>query len=140
MEEIKYNLFLDDIRIPMDCISYMGNNAPIYNVLKWNIVRSYDEFVKFITEHGLPELVSFDHDLADEHYAPATEWHRYPEWEKEQEFKEKTGKDCVIWLCNYCQDNGKKFPKWIVHSMNVSGKEFIEGYIRNYLKHVEGKE
>jgi hypothetical protein len=140
MEEIKYNLFLDDYRIPMDCIKYMGNNAGLYNQLKWVIVRSHDAFIKYITANGLPELVSFDHDLADEHYAPVDQYERYDEWSQEQGFKEKTGYESAKWLTEYCHDNGKPFPKWLVHSMNPTGKKNIEAYIGNYLKHVEGKE
>jgi hypothetical protein len=30
---------------------------------KWQIVRSYDEFVAWIERHGLPDFISFDHDL-----------------------------------------------------------------------------
>lgn len=136
MSTTKYNLFLDDVRELHNC-GYMKTN--IYFDRDWIIVRSYDEFVKYITEHGLPELVSFDHDLADEHYT--NDMYKGVEtYEKNYDkFKEKTGKDCAVWMCDYCQDNGKPFPNWIVHSMNPAGKILIESYISNYLKHVEGK-
>ena len=62
----KYNLFLDDFRMPKDAYNYLLQ--PIYISVNWEIVRSYDEFVKYITEHGIPEIISLDHDLADEHY------------------------------------------------------------------------
>lgn len=58
---MSYNLFLDDIRNPSDCIHYMY--TPIYTSVDWVIVRNYNEFVKTIEEKGLPEIVSFDHDL-----------------------------------------------------------------------------
>ena len=66
------NLFLDDFRKPHDCMSYMphriGTSAAIYTQLDWEIVINYDEFVEWIKTNGIPEIVSFDHDLADEHY------------------------------------------------------------------------
>jgi sulfur relay (sulfurtransferase) DsrF/TusC family protein len=58
---MSYNLFLDDFREPVDSFYYLGN--PTYNILDWKIVRNYDEFVKMIQENGIPETISFDHDL-----------------------------------------------------------------------------
>ena len=50
---------------------------------------------------------------------------------------EKTGYDCVKWLCNYCQDNNIKFPKYYIHSMNDVGALNMLSYINNYIKCVE---
>jgi hypothetical protein len=47
-------LFLDDEREPYDS--------------SWDVVRSYTAFVKYIEENGVPDVISFDHDLAFEHY------------------------------------------------------------------------
>ncbi len=63
---MSYNLFLDDFRMPADVVLYMPKCA-YYTDREWVIVRSYDEFVKTIEEMGIPQAVSFDHDLADEH-------------------------------------------------------------------------
>lgn len=131
----KYNLFLDDIRFPEKVFDYTGDK--MYLTPDWVIVRSYDEFVKYVTENGLPETVSFDHDLADEHY------HRdmykgVAEYSKHYEsFKEKTGYDCVKWMVDYCINNEKPFPNWYLHTMNPVGKANMEGYIRSYLRHFE---
>jgi hypothetical protein len=137
MSDQKYNLFLDDVRHPKLNCAYMNNK--IYDELDWVIVKTYDEFVKHVSENGLPELVSFDHDLADEHYTNDM-YKGVDVYEKHYEnFQEKTGKHCAVWMADYCMDNGKSFPNWIVHSMNPSGKILIESYISNYLKHIEGK-
>lgn len=133
MEDKKYNLFLDDVRVPDSC-SYT-NNA-IYFKLEWEIVRSYDAFVKFITENGLPELVSFDHDLAEAHYHPSMYEGSKIYMKYLETTSEKTGMDCAKWLVDYCIDNELEFPKWEVHSMNPVGKENIISYISNYLKHL----
>ena len=67
-------LFLDDVRVPSDCIGYMpmriGGNAVIYHSIDWVIVRDHYQFINWITKNGLPNLISFDHDLSDEHYSP----------------------------------------------------------------------
>ena len=59
-------LFLDDERVPMQ--AYYLTNDKIYMAYTWDIVRNYDQFTTYIETHGLPKLISFDHDLADEHY------------------------------------------------------------------------
>lgn len=61
---MSYNLFLDDMRFPEDAFYYTYN--PIYNTYEWEIVRTYDEFVKIIEEKGIPKKLSFDHDLGGE--------------------------------------------------------------------------
>lgn len=122
-----YNLFLDDERSPSQAGVYMKNN--LYFDLTWIIVRDYNAFVKVILEKGMPVLVSFDHDLADIHYNPKT-------WTANFKYKEKTGKDCAIWLVNHCMDTGKEFPKWYVHSMNPVGGPSIASYITSYLNSI----
>lgn len=59
-------LFLDDIRLPIDCLAFIKRSkidTQIYLNDTWEIVRSYDEFVAWIERHGLPDFISFDHDL-----------------------------------------------------------------------------
>lgn len=132
---MKYNLFLDDVRNPKRSMDYTKNG--IYFNLEWEIVRSYDTFVKFITENGLPELVSFDHDLAEAHYHESMYEGGKIYMKYLETISEKTGMDCAKWLVDYCIDNGKSFPNWLVHSMNPVGKENITAYISNYLKQEE---
>ena len=85
-----YNLFLDDVRNPKDCCQYMPD-AKFYFDSEFVIVRNYDEFVNFIRKNGLPNIISFDHDLADEHYS--SDMHASTEvYNKNYEtFQEKTG-------------------------------------------------
>lgn len=120
-----YNLFLDDFRNPIDVIYYINN--PIYINEKWVVVRNYDEFIFYITKNGLPNIVSFDHDLADIHYKNQKNIDY-------SQYEEKTGYHCVKWLVNYCIDNNLEFPEWYIHSMNIIGSKNMESYIKNYLK------
>lgn len=138
MENKAYNLFLDDVRNPKNNMDYTKNG--IYFNLEWEIVRSYDAFVKYVTENGLPELVSFDHDLAEAHYHPSMYQGSKVYMQYLETTSEKTGMDCAKWLVDYCIDNGKEFPKWLVHSMNPVGKENITAYISNYLNHLSTQE
>ena len=120
-------LFLDDERIPVDCAKYMsyrGVDCRIYHE-EWQIVRNYKEFVAWITNHGLPEIISFDHDLADVRYNPATA-------QTIVVHHEKTGMDCAKWLVDYCLDNEKKLPSFIVHSANPAGYDNIKGLLENF--------
>jgi len=133
MEEKTYNLFLDDMRFPYDVFLYTGN--PIYSKEEWVIVRSYDEFTLYISEHGLPNIISFDHDLADEHYA-------YYDTEVTSEidynrFTEKTGYECAKWVVDYCIDRDYiPCPQYLAHTMNTVGGENIIGLFKNYMKHI----
>lgn len=130
-----YNLFLDDERVPYsphgsheDAWYYTQNLN--YIDLKWKIVRSYEEFVAYIEKNGIPQLISFDHDLADEHY-------QYLLTQNDVDYtkyKEKTGMECVKWLCDYCIDNNKKFPEHLIHTQNIIGSINMRKYIENFKK------
>jgi hypothetical protein len=126
------NLFLDDLRT-IDMV-YPGFNPP-----DWAIARNYHEFVNFIEKFGLPNFISFDHDLGFEH----TRWyfenggHGNPPDPSETVFKEKTGYDAAKWLCEYCQDNGLKIPSYKVHSANPVGKVNIVSYLENFKKRMQ---
>jgi hypothetical protein len=113
---MSYNLFLDDIRMPYDVGNYIYpvELRQYFRKYEWVIVRNYDEFVKHIVENGMPHVVSFDHDLADEHYDPS------------KRYKEKTGYDCAKWMIDFSKSYMVNLPKLIMcHSMNPVGKENI---------------
>lgn len=134
MEEVKI-LWLDDLRNPF--IDLEGKVPKIDGTLEW--VLNYEQFVQWIEKFGLPDVISFDHDLADEHYTPEYFWDDYEESKKYQEwkskdYKEKTGLECAKWLVDYCMDNNKELPKYYVHSANPVGADNIIGYLENYEK------
>jgi len=119
-----YNLYLDDFREPVDSFYYLGN--PTYNILDWKIVRNYDEFVKMIQENGIPETISFDHDLNYIDYERVANYDDNPE---------KTGYHCAKWLIYYCIDNKLEIPKTIlIHSMNPVGSRNIKSLFDTYKK------
>jgi hypothetical protein len=126
-------LFLDDIRDVRDACYYVPNPR-VYWEGDWDIVRNYDEFVHYIETNGLPELISFDHDLADFHYDFKPE--DYESMTQEEMIlkfgsMEKTGLDCAKWLVDFCFLNRSELPPFLVHSANPIGKKNIESYLGN---------
>jgi hypothetical protein len=120
---MSYHLFLDDSRQPKD-VKWI--ELPLYN---WVVVKSYEEFVETITKNGIPITISFDHDLAQEHYDEYTVAHdplligerriRY------EIFSEKTGYDCAKWLANLCVDKRVPLPLYYIHTLNPIGRQNI---------------
>ena len=103
-------LYLDDIRTPKDD--------------DFIIVRSFQEAVKFVQQNGIPNYISFDHDLGCDEFNNI-----YP-----------SGYDFAKWLIEMDLDNLYKFPedfKFNVHSANPIGKANIEGILNNYLEKFE---
>ncbi len=86
----------------------------LYRMEEWHIVRSYDEFVAHIVDHGMPKCVSLDHDLGKD---------------------AKTGYDACVWLLDYCVENNIKVPQILCHSWNPDGKDRIMNLIR-YIKNL----
>lgn len=119
-------LFLDDVRKVSDIYS---------NTEEFHVVKNYKEFVEHIETFGLPSFISFDHDLADEHYDIGIENYLEDKEIDYSEFKEYTGMECAKWLVEYCIDNKKTLPDFFVHSANPAGKDNIQGLLDNFKKH-----
>ena len=124
MSHRKY-IFLDDERYPID-VTWI--KLPDY---KWDIIRNYPEFVKYIQTHGVPEFLSLDHDLGSEHYGnfSMNESGYFIDYSK---FSEKTGYDCAKFLVDECIRLDKDVPDYVVHSMNPIGKQNIISYLESY--------
>ena len=127
----KYNLFLDDIRIPYDVFKL--TILPIYeNNDDWVIVKSFNEFVDTLIEKGIPDVISFDHDLSYDAYLPINQTNEI----LYENLEEKTGYDAAKWLVDYCVENDKDIPMYYVHSANPVGAENIKNYLENAKKHL----
>ena len=128
-----YNLFLDDKRNPIDCFGYTEN--AIYLMNDWLVVRNYDEFVKTVTQLGIPTVISFDHDLADFHYMHQD----HLDEDYYDLCEEMTGYHCARWLIYYCIDNNLDIPRVVfIHTMNPTGRQNIKSLFTTYKK-VHGK-
>ena len=125
----KRALYLDDVRTP---------TTPLPDYDNWEVVRNYNEFVDWITKNGVPDFISFDHDLAEEHmndYFSQVEIYgfQHPSYES---YKEKTGMDCARWLAEYVQINKVTLGKLCVHSHNPIGAANIQTFLNGLKKHL----
>ena len=121
-------IFLDDVRQPEQCATYMhlriGKRNPIY-LEEWLVVKNYDEFKEAIDKHyPYIQTVSFDHDLAYEHYIDGDQG------KIQDGYKEKTGADCAQYLCDFYKSKDAPLPECLIHSMNPIGCERIAYILR----------
>jgi hypothetical protein len=118
-------LWLDDIRDPQDNIWWNWIAKEGINPLKFEIfwIKDYHQFVDWINENGIPDVICFDHDLSDIHCNKST-------------YKEKTGFTCAQFLVDYCIENELKIPQYKIQSANPVGAQNIAGLLENAIKHL----
>ena len=128
-ETLKTSLFLDDTRTP---------KQPAPGFMPWKVVRNFDQFTEIIFKfHSLfgklPDLISFDHDLHDEHLIDYTTYEAQgiPAIHYD-EFKEKTGFECAAWLCDFCELNDLELPLCGVHSQRPLGAKNIHELLNRF--------
>ncbi len=133
----KKYLFLDDIRIPNDAYLWgesqtlkQASNVPCN---RWDIVRSYDEFVTWLDKNGIPDVVSFDNDLfdiTDDAYSTeeVTKQLMMKDWEN---FPIKTGAHCAQYLVNLCVAKNEPIPTHFVHTANDAARGIIKKILKN---------
>lgn len=127
-----YKLFLDDIRDPSACLNYktkfMPKDCKEYSLDNWLIARNFSEFVEILesmfASGKFPDLISFDHDLADIHYNS--------EMPGKSGCDEETGADCAKFLIQFCLKHDLIPPHFYIHSANPSGAERIFGNMQDY--------
>lgn len=123
---MNYNLFLDDERNVAD-VKWVQ-----YPLVHWVVVRNYQEFVDTVIKNGIPQRVSFDHDLADKHYL---EYFKACEEKREFNYNaspEKTGYHACKWLIEHCLDKNIPLPECYIHTQNSIGKNNIQSLIDSY--------
>lgn len=133
---MSYHLFLDDLRQPGDVYWVRLPQVP------WTIVRDYATFVSTVERLGLPECVSFDHDLAHEHYPEPEAFQKFLSGAKAysyEKFKEKTGFHCAKWLAEYCVEKKLPIPRYTVHTQNLIGGENIISILENARRILESE-
>ena len=104
-------LWLDDWRDPFKNPEWVKMFSPIPFPDKVEWVKSYDEFVNYLNNNELPDVVCFDHDLGEE----------------------KTGYDCAKYLVEFVINNKLELPLYGVQSANPVGKTNIICYLNSYL-------
>lgn len=82
---------------------------------RFDRVYNYEEFVEYLERKGLPDFISFDHDLGED----------------------LSGYDCAKYLVAYCLEHQRSLPDYQVHSQNPVGKENIERLLENFRRIIE---
>jgi len=114
---MKTLLYLDDKRNPK---KQTHIDTSSFGKVIW--AKGYVDFVNWIYIHGLPDSISFDHDLSPEHYAPEEHWvGTYRIWRDENLTLFPTGLTCARFLVRYCTKYKCELPTWTVHSLNPIG-------------------
>ena len=112
-----YNLFLDDERLPADVgwqVYDLNNRLVDLPELEWVVIRNFWEFKKVICGSGIPDVVTFDHDLG----IPINE----------------NGMMCAELLANYCVSHNIEVPTSYFHTMNMIGKDNMISSLRSAKK------
>lgn len=108
-----YRLFLDDLR-------EVQNHYPDQDFV---VLRSCDEAIEYVKEHGIPAFISFDHDLGDEVNVP-----------------EKTGHTFAKFLVQHMLDLDIQEPfQYYIHSANPVGAENIAGVLDHFFEYLRKK-
>lgn len=127
-------LWLDDVRNPHED-GWLVFSPITPNKVVW--VKSYKQFVDWITINGLPEAICFDHDLGMDVALQARAKGISKRKSRLLKQEEKTGYDCAKWLVNYCIDNNKPLPLYNIQSANPVGKANIDAYLKHYIRHTK---
>ncbi|MDY3548366.1 hypothetical protein PG291_07115 [Riemerella anatipestifer] len=108
-------LFLDDVRT----VSMVYPNA---SDGEFDVVRSYQAFVEYIIDNGLPDYISFDNDLGlDDNGSIAPD-----------------GLAAAKWLV-YESGLDLRNLKYFVHSANPVASEQIKGLMENYIRYLNSE-
>lgn len=127
-----YKLFIDDlantVRSPEKTVEnrewriQQGLSSNIPNLLhlgQWKIALNFNSAVQIILKFGIPNFISFDHDLGED----------------------KNAYDIAKYIVDLDLDNKLTFPddfNFEVHSSNPIGKKNIETYLTNYINFKNG--
>lgn len=132
-----YNILLDDERTPSDVFYYTRKEE--YKNLIWEIVKSYDDFVNLFSHkyiYGeLPSIISFDHDLVNEHYLMGAK-SMFKHFD-ENIVKTPTGWHTLVWLINFYSTNDMEMPIIMFHTKNPAGEKNMKFVLEEYYKKKE---
>lgn len=114
-------LWLDDQRDPYKYLNTknasatFARNKQFYDNLlkqynaKFVWVKNLYQFIDYIEKNGIPQFVSFDHDLNNRGGGEGL---------SDEQKLSNNGVNCAKWLVNYCKQMGQPLPKFYVHSAN----------------------
>lgn len=110
-------LFVDPYRSPAqaNAVAYPANiNCGIYGK-EWEVVKTYEKLVNWVSNNGLPDVISLSQELDGV----------------------MTGADCLKWLIEYCIKNQCSLPICLIHDATPTEYErmrtFIIGHQRAHI-------
>ena len=115
-----YNLFLDNNITPKDVCNANDKDLHRYCTYKWNVVGNYNDFKYILETKGVPDIISFEHDLYSEHKN-----YKYENIDYDC-FVEKTGYHAAEYLIEYCSLYNKNLPIVLIHTQNEIGHKNIK--------------
>lgn len=134
---MKTLLWLDDIRDPFEKDGEWLIFSPLQGDRNFTTiwVKSYDEFVNWINENGLPDGICFDHDLGEDVAIEMVKNGTNKKVARKVKKELPSGFDAAKFLVNYCIDNDLDLPKYNIQSANPVGKDNINGLLQSFIKH-----
>lgn len=111
-----YKVFFDDIRT-IDMVYDSSMNS------EFIIVRNANDFKSLIQKRGIPDFVSFDHDLGEDENGNIAE----------------DVYDVVKWMV-YDKEYDLRNMKFAIHSDNPVGRKNIESLINNWNKELDRRD
>lgn len=114
-------LWLDDQRDPYKYLNTKSKSATFARNKQFydNLLKQYNanfvwvkniyQFIDYIEKNGVPQFVSFDHDLNNRGGGEGL---------SDEQKLNNNGVNCAKWLVNYCKQVGEPLPKFYVHSAN----------------------
>jgi hypothetical protein len=114
-------LWLDDQRDPYKYLNTKSKSATFERNKQFydNLLKQYNvnfiwgkniyQFIDYIEKNGIPQFVSFDHDLNNRGGGEGL---------SDEQKINNNGVNCAKWLFNYCKQIGQPLPKFYVHSAN----------------------
>ncbi len=133
-------LWLDDQRDPYKYLNTksksatFARNKQFYDTLlkQYNVnfvwVKNLYQFINYIEKNGLPQFVSFDHDLNNRGGGEGL---------SDEQKLNNNGVNCAKWLVNYCKQTVQSIPKFYVHSANPKHGPEITKVLTNENKRVK---
>lgn len=127
-------LWLDDQRDPYryfdkksDSNAFLRNKKFYDDLMKqYNVnfiwVKNLYQFIEYIEKNGVPEFVSFDHDLNNRDGGEGL---------SDEQKLNNNGVNAAKWLVNYCKQNNQQLPKFYVHSANPKHGHEINKVLTN---------
>ncbi|WP_294185867.1 cyclic-phosphate processing receiver domain-containing protein [uncultured Sphingobacterium sp.] len=114
---------MDDIRVPSDLSYYIPKEEITpYLLTNWTIIRTYPDFVAYISKNGIQSIISFDHDLGLN--VDSTE--------------AESGYDAVKYIVNLIiEQEHRVLPQVLCHSQNPVGKTNILSYWNNFMNTID---